>query len=77
MNKRELKKALANMRRGDVFYLNAIGLTVGAIEYLKELISTGQIIPDKQDIDSMIAPEAREKCYNGEIICPQCAYTVQ
>lgn len=71
-----LKSRLNKLKTGDRVYINAIGLSLNAIEYLRDEIKSGHLIPDYHMINKVFAEEYREQALNGVVICPQCDYTV-
>lgn len=75
-NIRTFKKMVQELNVGDTFYYNSISGTISMIEYVRELIQTGKIVPDGEELNKMIKPEAQYKFYNGESICPQMTYRV-
>lgn len=76
MNIRSYRKMMKELNIGDTFYMNAINCSIAMIEYTRELIQTGKIAPDGEELNKMIKPEAQYKFYNGESIAPQMTYRV-
>ena len=76
MNIRSYKKMIAGCKVGDTFYYNSIAGTLSMIDYTRELIQTGKIVPDGEELNKVIKPEAQYKFYNGECIAPQMTYRV-
>lgn len=76
MNIRSYKKMMRELNIGDTFYFNSIAGTISMIEYTRELIQSGKIVPDGEELNKMIKPEAQYKFYNGESIAPQMTYRV-
>ena len=76
MNIRSLKKLIRELKVGDTFYFNSIAGTISMIDYIRELIQTGKIAPDAEELSKMIKPEAYYKFYSGESIAPQMTYRV-
>lgn len=75
-NIRTYKNMIANAKSGDTFYLNAINASISMIEYTRDLIRTGKIKPDQNELDKMIVKDAQNKFYNGECIAPQMIYEI-
>lgn len=76
MNIRSYKKIIREAKVGDTFYLNAINASINMIEYTRELIQAGKIVPDGEELNKMIKPEAQYRFYNGTSIAPQMTYRV-
>lgn len=76
MNIRSYRKAMREMEIGQKFYLNAINCSLAMIDYTRELIQSGKITPDGEELNKMIKPEYQYKFYNGESIAPQMTYVV-
>ena len=76
MNIRSYKKMIKESKIGDTFYYNAIAGSIAMVEFTKELIKSGKIVPDGEELNQMIKPEAQYKFYNGESIAPQMTYRV-
>lgn len=75
-NIRTYKKMIKEANIGDTFYYNAISGSVAMVEFTKELIKSGKIAPDGEELNKMIKPEAQYRFYNGESIAPQMTYKV-
>jgi len=76
MNIRSYKKMIREAKIGDTFYFNSINGSISMIEYTRELIQAGKIVPDGEELNKMIKPEAQYKFYNGTSIAPQMTYKV-
>lgn len=76
MNIKSYKKMMRELAVGDTFYFNSINGSINMIEYTRELIKAGKIVPDGEELNKMIKPEAQYKFYSGESICPQMIYRV-
>lgn len=76
LNIRSYKKMIAGCKVGDTFYYNSIAGTASMVEYTRELIKAGKIVPDGEELNKMIKPEAQYKFYSGESIAPQMTYRV-
>ena len=76
MNIRSYKKMMRELAIGETFYMNAINCSIAMIDYTRELIKAGKIVPDGEELNKMIKPEAQYKFYNGESIAPQMTYKV-
>ena len=76
MNIRSYKKLIREAQVGDTFYFNSINGSIPMIEYTRELLQSGKIAPDGEELNKMIKPEAQYKFYNGESIAPQMTYRV-
>ena len=75
-NIRSYKKMVRELKVGDTFYFNSIAGTVSMVEYTRELIQSGKITPDGEELNKMIKPEAQYRFYSGESIAPQMTYRV-
>lgn len=71
---RELKKVVANMKKGERIYVNAIGCTAAAIEFLRKMIEDDVLTPDGNELAKYIIPAARGEYRIGKCICPQMTY---
>ena len=67
---------IAGCKVGESFYYNSIAGTASMVEYTRELIKAGKIVPDGEELNKMIKPEAQYKFYSGESIAPQMTYRV-
>lgn len=76
MNIRTFKKEIESMKSGETFYYNAIAGTVKMSEYMKEMIQAGKIMPDAEELNKAIKPEAHYRFYRGESLAPQMTYRV-
>lgn len=76
MNIRSYRKMMRELAIGETFYMNAINCSIAMIEYTRELIQAGRIVPDAEELNKMIKPEAQYRFYNGECIAPQMTYRV-
>lgn len=77
MKKREFVKAINSCNDGDVIFINAINLSLSAIDQLKQYIKIGLLHPDRKEVEKVIVPLKIEEVMKGEIICPQMYYTVK
>ena len=75
MNVRGFRSTISHVEAGKTIFINAINLTPGCIEQLREYIKEGMLIPDISEVEKMIVPDSIEKVMSGEIICPQMYYT--
>ena len=75
-NIRSYKKMIRELKVGDTFYYNSIAGTISMVEYTRQLIQEGKIVPDGEELAKMIKPEAWHKFYSGESIAPQMTYRV-
>lgn len=75
-NIRTYKSMIANAKPGDKFYLNAINASKSMIEYTRELIRTGKIKPDQNELDKMIVESAHKRFLTGACIAPQMTYEI-
>lgn len=71
---RELKKAVAGMKKGERIYVNAIGCTEAAIEFLRKMIEDDVLTVDGSELAKYIIPAARGNYRTGKSICPQMTY---
>ena len=77
MKKREFVKAISSCKDGDVIFINAINLSLSAIDQLKQYIKIGLLHPDRKEVEKVIVPLKIEEVMKGDIICPQMTYTVR
>lgn len=75
-NIRSYKKLIREAKSGDIFYMNAIGVSLNMIEYTKELIKGGKITPVREELEKMVNPQYINDFLNGEKIAPQMEYRV-
>lgn len=75
-NIRSYRKMMRELKVGDKFYFNSISGSLSMIDYTRELIQTGKITPDSEELNKMVKPEAQYKFYNGTSIAPQMTYRV-
>ena len=74
-NIRALKKVVREMKKGEKFYINAICLTVNAIEQLREYIKANVILPDESEVEKSYDDVESVMC--GKVIFPQMTYIKQ
>lgn len=74
-NVRSLRKLVKEMKKGEKLYVNAISISINAVDQLRDYIKSGIITPDKSEV---------ERVYNnvndvmtGEVIFPQMTYIKQ
>lgn len=77
MKKREFVKAINSCGDGDIIFINAINLSLSAIDQLKHYIKIGMLHPVRKEVEKVIVPLKIEEVMKGEIICPQMTYTVR
>ena len=77
MKKREFVNAINSCTDGDIIFINAICLSLSAIDQLRQYIKIGLLHPDRKEVEKVIVPLKIEEVMNGEIICPQMTYTVR
>lgn len=77
MTIRTLKNELANCKKGDVIFINALHLSVNAIEYLQNEIKNNHIKPIESDVKGMFTESGYNKIMNGDAIAPQMEYIIQ
>jgi len=71
---RELRKAVAAMKKGERIYVNAINLTAAGVEALRRMIENDVLALDSSELAKYIVPAARGKYIVGKSICPQMTY---
>lgn len=71
---RELKKAVATMKKGERIYVNAINLTEAGVECLRKMIEEDVLTVDGSELAKYIIPAARDAYRIGRSICPQMVY---
>lgn len=76
MGKVAFIKAVNSTESGAEVFINAISLTIGAIDQLRAYIKEGVITPKEDDVRKIMKPEAVDRVMSGEIICPQMTYIV-
>lgn len=74
-NIRTLKKAVGEMKKGEKLYISAIGLTVNAIEQLREYVKGNVLMPERSEAEK--AYNDAESIMNGKVILPQMTYIKQ
>ena len=77
MKKREFVKAINSCTDGDIIFINAINLSLSAIDQLRQYIKIGKLHPVRKEVEKVIVPLKIEEVMNGEILCPQMTYTVR
>lgn len=65
-----LENRIKSMAKGEVFYINAINLSVKAIDKLRELIQNNEIIPSTTYFNYSDVDGVR----SGKVILPQNEY---
>lgn len=73
ISKAQLVHQIITMDKGENIYINAIGLTVNAVEKLKMMIKNGAIIPNRKEAEKMY--KDIESVMSGDVILPQMTYT--
>ena len=71
---RELRKAVAGMKKGETIWINAINCTEACIEALKKMIEDEVLTPDGKELNRCCNPAARAEYRIGRYICPQMTY---
>ena len=74
MRVNEFKKKIAEAQPGDKMYMNVINFSTGSIDLLRKFIQDGTLIPDEEELQKHIVPEALNKYRSGECIVPQMVY---
>ncbi len=74
-NIRTLKKVVREMNQGEKLYINAICLTVNAIEQLREYIKENVLLPDKSEAEQLYNDIS--SVMSGKTILPQMTYIRQ
>ena len=74
-NIRTLKKVVREMNQGEKLYINAIGLTVNAIEQLREYIKENVLLPEKTEAQQLY--NDLSAVMSGKTILPQMTYIKQ
>ena len=59
MNVRSYKKMIKEAKVGDTFYFNSISGSISMIEYTRELIRSGKIAPDGEELNKMMLFETK------------------
>ena len=76
LNIRSYKKMIRESKVGDTFYYNAIGGSLAMVDYTRELIQIGKIIPVEEELIKMVKAEAADKYRDGTSIAPQMTYMI-
>ena len=71
---KELIKAVAELKEGEVILINAINGSYQSIAELRRMIQTGYIKPVEKELRKTVKPDAFKKFMNGESIAPQMFY---
>ncbi len=71
-NIKALRKVVHEMKKGEKLYINAIGLTVNAIEQLRDYIKENVLLPDKNEVEQSYNDV--ESVMSGKVIFPQMIY---
>lgn len=74
-NIKTLKKVVKEMKKGETLYINAISLSINAIEQLREYIKLNVLLPDKSEVENLY--NDIESVMNGKTILPQMTYIKQ
>lgn len=74
-NVRALKKNISSLKKGETIYINSIGLTINAIEYLRECIQEKVLLPYREEVEKSYKDV--ESVMNGKVIFPQMTYIRQ
>lgn len=75
-NIRSYKKLIREAKKGDKFFFNAISGTSTMVDYTRDLIKSGKIAPDGEELVKMINSDSLYKFFNGDSIAPQMTYVV-
>ena len=71
-NLRTMKKAVKEMKTGEVIFINIICLTEKAVNQLKQYIIDGVLVPDEKQVKEMY--NIPEEVMSGNVILPQMEY---
>lgn len=74
-NIRTLKKVVKEMKQGEKLYINSIGLTVNAIDQLRDYIKENILSPEKSDVEQLY--NDTQAVMSGKTILPQMTYIKQ
>lgn len=70
-----LNKAVMELDKGEKIYINAIGLSLGAVDKLRNYIKKGVLLPYRPEVER--AYKDVESVMNGNVIFPQMVYIKQ
>ena len=73
-NVRSFKKVVNEMNVGEKLWFNAIAATPAMVDFLREEIKAGNLVPNEDELNKMIVPSAIHKYMSGYSIAPQMEY---
>lgn len=65
---------LVNYASGELTYINTIGLTVNAIQYVRKCVNAGALVPCRDEVEKIYKDV--EGVMEGDVILPQVCYEV-
>lgn len=71
-NLRAMKKAVKEMKTGEVIFINIICLTEKAVDQLRQYIIDGVLVPDEEQAKELY--KVPEDVMTGSVILPQMEY---
>ena len=71
-NLRAMKKAVKEMKTGEVIFINIICLTEKAVDQLRQYIIDGVLVPDKEQAKELY--KVLDDVMAGNVILPQMEY---
>lgn len=74
-NIRTLKKVVREMKTGESIYIDAICLSLNAIDQLKQYVKDGVLTPDEDEVKQVC--KVPEDIMTGKYLFPQMLYTKQ
>lgn len=74
-NIRTLKKVVREMKKGEKIYINAIGLSLNAVDQLREYIKDNTLAPIREEVESVYNDV--NYVMSGDVIFPQMTYIRQ
>lgn len=67
-------RRLVNYVPGELVYINSIGLTVNAIQYVRKCVKAGALVPCRDEVEAVYKDV--EGVMKGDVILPQVSYEV-
>ena len=67
-------RRLVNYVSGELVYINSIGITVNAIQYVRKCVKAGALVPCKDEVEKLYKDV--EGVMKGDVILPQVCYEV-
>lgn len=68
----EIRREIKGMKKGELFYINAIGLSIAGVNLLRAYVRDGVITPIRSEVESLYNDIESVMC--GDVILPQMNY---